>query len=215
MTTMDIRVIKLGGSLLEDSDVAARFRRWLNTERPARNVLIVGGGRLVDALRKADETHAIDPSLMHWLALDCLGMQARFMSGLLKEAELIAEWSGLKRRLLQMLPAGKSGTIIFDVTGFMRQIEPQLPGTSLPHGWNVTSDSIAARVAAALPAGELVLLKAGLPRERPHTAQALADASYVDAHFPAVAADVRQIRCVNLRETDTDEVREITLTAPS
>ena len=89
----------------------ARYRRWLNGERPARNVLIVGGGRLVDALRQSDQTHAIDESVMHWLAIDCLGIQARLMAGLLKEAELVAEWNGLRRRLLQMLPEGKSGTL--------------------------------------------------------------------------------------------------------
>ena len=64
---------------------------------------------------------------------------------------------------LQMLPEGKSGTLVFDVTGFMRQIEPRLQGSKLPYGWSVTSDSIAARVAAVLAAGELVLLKPALP----------------------------------------------------
>jgi aspartokinase-like uncharacterized kinase len=212
---MDIRVIKLGGSLLDDPDVAPRFRRWLHSQRAARNVLIVGGGRLVDSLRAADRIHAIDPSLVHWLAIDCLGITARLMSGLLNEAELVAEWNGLRRRLLQMLPEGKSGTFIFDVTGFMRQIEPRLPGARLPHGWKVTSDSIAARIAASLPAGALVLLKSSLPGQEPQTTQALADIGYVDEHFPEIAHEVRKIRCVNLRETGSDNVREIAVrTAP-
>jgi hypothetical protein len=133
------------------------------------------------------------------------------MAGLLKEAELVAEWNGLRRRLLQMLPEGKSGTIIFDVSGFMRQIEPRLPGIHLPHGWNVTSDSIAARIAAALPAGELVLLKSTLPGQAPQSAQALADMGYVDEQFPQIAREVRMIRCVNLLESDPDKVREIVL----
>ena len=135
MTTMDVRVVKLGGSLLDDADVAARYRRWLHTQRPARNVLIVGGGKLVEVLRRADKTHSLDESLLHWLAIDCLGINARLVAGLLPEAELVAEWNGLRRRLLQMLPDGKSGTLVFDVTGFMRQIEPRLPGSRLAHGW--------------------------------------------------------------------------------
>jgi 5-(aminomethyl)-3-furanmethanol phosphate kinase len=209
MTTMDIRVVKLGGSLLADSDVAVRYRRWLNTQRPARNVLIVGGGKLVEVLRRTDETHSLDQSLLHWLAIDCMGINARLMAGLLGEAELVAEWNGLRRRLLQMLPEGKSGTLIFDVTGFMRQIEPRLQGSKLPYGWSVTSDSIAARVAAALAAGELVLLKSALPAEEPQTTQALADMGYVDETFPIIAREVRMIRCVNLRESDAENVREI------
>ena len=201
MTTMDIRVVKLGGSLLDDSDVAVRYRRWLNTQRPARNHMIVGGGKLVEVLRRADQTHSLDESLLHWLAVDCLGINAR----------LVAEWNGLRRRLLQMLPDGKSGTLVFDVVGFMRQIEPQLPGARLPHGWTVTSDSIAARVAAALAAGELVLLKSTLPAEEPQTTRALADVGYVDEHFPTVAREVRMIRCVNLRESKADTVHEIAI----
>jgi aspartokinase-like uncharacterized kinase len=211
MTTMDVRVVKLGGSLLDDADVAARYRRWLNTQRPARNVVIVGGGKLVEVLRRADRTHAINESLLHWLAIDCMGINARLVAGLLPEAELVAEWNGLRRRLLQMLPEGKSGTLVFDVTGFMRQIEPRLPGTLLAHGWNVTSDSIAARVAAGLAAGELVLLKSALPSEEPQTTQALADIGYVDESFPTVAREVRMIRCVNLRESSPDNVREIAI----
>ena len=211
MTTMDVRVVKLGGSLLDDADVAARYRRWLNTQRPARNVLLVGGGKLVEVLRRADRTHSLDESLLHWLAIDCMGINARLVAGLLPEAELVAEWNGLRRRLLQMLPEGKSGTLVFDVTGFMRQIEPRLPGTLLPHGWNVTSDSIAARVAAGLAAGELVLLKSALPSEEPQTTQALADIGYVDESFPTIAREVRMIRCVNLRESGADNVREIAI----
>lgn len=211
MTTMDVRVVKLGGSLLDDAEVAARYRRWLNTQRPARNVLIVGGGKLAEVLRRADKTHSLDESLLHWLAIDCLGINARLVAGLLPEAELVSEWNGLRRRLLQMLPEGKSGTLVFDVTGFMRQIEPRLPGTQLAHGWNVTSDSIAARVAAGLAAGELVLLKSALPAQEPQTTQALADIGYVDESFPKIAREVRMIRCVNLRESSPDNVREIAI----
>jgi aspartokinase-like uncharacterized kinase len=211
MTTMDIRVVKLGGSLLDDSQLPARYRRWLHTQRPARNVLIVGGGRLVDALRQVERTHIVDPSLAHWLAIDCLGIHARLMAGLLSEAELVSEWNGLRRRLLQMLTEGKSGTLVFDVTGFMRQIEPGLPGTRLPHGWHVTSDSIAARLAVALAAGELVLLKSAMPAESHQSAQALADVGYVDVFFPTIAHEVRMIRSVNLRASSMDAVREIAI----
>jgi aspartokinase-like uncharacterized kinase len=213
MTTMDIRVIKLGGSLLDDPDLANRYRRWLRTERPARNVLVPGGGRLVDALRQTDRIHKIEPRLTHELAIDCMGINARLIAGLLPEAELVTEWNGLRRRLLHMLPDGKSGTLVFDVTGFMHQVEPRLFGTPLPRGWSVTSDSIAARLAHLLAAGELVLLKATLPAQEPQPTQVLSDIGYVDEYFPTIARDVRQLRCVNLRETDEHAVREITILA--
>ncbi len=213
MTTMDVRVIKLGGSLLDDRELADRYRRWLRTQRPARNVLVPGGGRLVDALRQLDRVHTLDPRLTHEMAIDCMGINARLVAGLLPEAELVTEWNGLRRRLLQMLPEGKSGTLVFDVTGFMRQVEPRLIGTPLPHGWNVSSDSIAARLAHLLAAGELVLLKATLPAQEPQSTQVLSDIGYVDEYFPTIARDVRQMRCVNLHEPDDSAIREITILA--
>lgn len=213
MTTMDVRVIKLGGSLLDDAELPVKYRRWLAIQKPARNVMVVGGGRLVDTVRQHDRTHDLDHELTHWLAIDCMGINARLMAALLPEAELIHEWNGLRRRLLQMLTEGKSGTIVFDVTGFMRQIEPRLHGERLPRGWNVTSDSIAARLAFLVAAGELVLLKPTLPAQEPQNTQRLSDVGYVDEYFPTVARGVRAIRCVNLRDSSQDNVREITIFA--
>ena len=62
-----------------------------------------------------------------------------------------------------------------------------------------------------MPAGELVLLKSTLPAQERQSTRALADIGYVDEHFPEVAREVRIVRCVNLRESNPDAVREITL----
>jgi hypothetical protein len=59
----------------------------------------------------------------------------------------------------------------------------------------------------------LVLLKATLPAQEPQSTQVLSDIGYVDEYFPTIARDVRQMRCVNLRETDDAAVREITILA--
>ena len=68
----------------------------------------------------------------------------------------------------------------------------------LPHSWDVTSDSIAARLAVLAGADELVLLKSGLPAGSLTLAQA-AETGYVDRYFPVAAAGVPRVRCVNLR----------------
>ena len=53
--------------------------------------------------------------------------------------------------------------MIFDPSRFLETIEPTLDGETLPQSWDVTSDSIAARIARLLTCHELVLLKSCLP----------------------------------------------------
>ena len=73
-------------------------------------------------------------------------------------------------------------------------------GTPLPERWNVTSDSIAARVARALNADELVLLKS-VAWPDGDIAEA-ARRGIVDEHLPRELrlAPNLQVRVVNLRD---------------
>ncbi len=209
MSSLDIRVIKIGGSLLEQSELPTRFRRWLSRQPAARNVLIVGGGKLVDAVRELDRTFKLDATTTHWAAVDCMSITVRLIADLLPEAELAAEWSGLRRRLLHMLANGHAGMLAFDVVGFLKQIEGSLPGAVLSHGWQVTSDSIAARLAVALAAGELVLLKSSLPRGQHPTPAELSESGYVDEFFPTVAPGLRAMRCVELPSEKSLGIEEV------
>ena len=86
--------------------------------------------------------------------------------------------------------------IILDVESFLRDVEPAMPGEALPRNWGVTSDSIAARVAVALDADELVLLKSRLPSG---TLDALVAGRYVDRYFPRAVRPLGSVRCVDLR----------------
>lgn len=87
--------------------------------------------------------------------------------------------------------------IVFDPEQFLQQVEPNLPPMALPIGWQVTSDSIAARIAETLDADELVLMKSTDPPTS--TIEQAAQDGLVDAHFPLAAASVRRLRWVNLR----------------
>ena len=84
----------------------------------------------------------------------------------------------------------------------------QEQGDALPHGWHVTSDSIAARVARTLNARELVLLKSTLPTasgalERPGASTTQQE--LVDEYF-GVAARGLPVRIVNLRDANFAEL---------
>ena len=201
MTPQPLRVIKVGGSLLRNQP-AAQAREtdalpdvlalWLARQTPAINVLIAGGGEFADIIRRADETHHIGQEAAHWLCVDAMSVNARLLGAILNAAVVTQA-----NELTSVVPS----ICVFDPGPFLRDIEPLLFSTPLPHTWDVTSDSIAVRVALSLSADEFVLLKACLPASNL--------ASYIDAYFPLAAAGLTKIRCVNLRSPDFEETNWI------
>jgi aspartokinase-like uncharacterized kinase len=141
-------VVKVGGSLYDLPDLATRLRVWSHQHMHANTLLIPGGGRLADAIRDLDRLHHLGEEASHWLALAALSVNARFLARLLPGP-----------RVLPRLPEDRdgSGPFILDPLPFFEHDEDQ-PG-ALPHLWQVTSDSLAVRVAIRASARELVLLK--------------------------------------------------------
>ncbi len=192
-----VRVVKVGGSLLRHQPEAAAkemaalpdvLPRWLARQSPAINVLIAGGGEFADVIRRADETHGLGQEAAHWLCVDAMSVTARLL-GAIVNARVVTE--------AKELPSVVPSICVFDPGPFLREMEPLLFSTPLPHTWDVTSDSIAARVALSIHADEFVLLKSCLPASNL--------ASYVDAYFPLAAAGMTEIRCVNLRSPNFEE----------
>jgi hypothetical protein len=105
----------------------------------------------------------------------------------------VSDW----QRLQRMIVGHPATAIIFDPADFLATVEPELPGERLAVGWEVTSDSIAARIAQLLEADELVLLKAALPTT--HDLAAAAQTGFVDTYFPRVAASLHRVRAVDLQ----------------
>jgi aspartokinase-like uncharacterized kinase len=208
LSALPVRVVKFGGSLFDWPELPAALRCWLACEPPAVNVLLAGGGELADAIRRADAALGIGETAAHWLCIEILGVTAQMLAGLLPDqfdgsSPLVRLLSDLRERIESGVPA----TIVFDPRAFLIDDEPHLPGGTLPRNWSVTSDSIAARLAAVLCAGELVLLKSADPP--PHGALAeLSAAGYVDAYFPQAARELTTaIRFVNLRTAVTPGAR--------
>ena len=189
--TLPSRVIKVGGSLLEWPPLATSFRRWLSLEPPAANVVVVGGGRIVDILRTIDRAQRLSPEISHWLAIRAMSLTAALFSEILCEATLV-------HTLEELGPSSAQGMHVFDVERFMR--EDAGGDDALRCTWDVTSDSIAARVAKQIDAAELVLLKSALPAEQA-SREALARSGYVDQCFPQAAQELN-VRCVNLRQDE-------------
>ena len=185
---MNVRVIKLGGSLLDLAGLAARFDAWLAVQPCLSNVVLVGGGDMADVVRRAFVRHRLSEEDAHWLCIRILGVTAELAVCLLPKAVLV--------RRFEDLAAQRRELAVFDCEAFLRETDAR-SADPLPHSWDVTSDSIAARLARRLRAAELVLLKSALPGPARSTAEAAA-AGYVDVHFPSAAAGL-PVRCVNLR----------------
>jgi aspartokinase-like uncharacterized kinase len=191
----EVRVIKLGGSLLDWPEFPQRFREWLKIQPSAANLLIVGGGDFVDVIRKLDEVHHLGETSAHWLCIAALRVSAALVTELLPEC----------RSLGPTLPVSLPELSMVDVTWLM-QLDAERSVRSLPASWEVTTDSIAARAAALFGASELVLLKSTLPAHA-GSLRVLADAGYVDAHFPICAKSIPRIRLVNLRDSNGAELK--------
>jgi aspartokinase-like uncharacterized kinase len=188
----NLRVIKLGGSLLDLADWPRRLADWLGEEPLAANVLVVGGGALADAIRDCDRRFALGEELSHWLCIRALSINAEIAATLLSQ---VVENVRRVREFETLAQLEANFLAVFDPESFLRDHESRLPGTVLPHTWDATSDSIAARLAECLGAQELVLLKSAPPPENPTGATT----GYVDAHFAAAAKNLRHVRFVDLR----------------
>lgn len=173
-------VIKCGGSLLGRPSWPDDLRSLLAMQAGGC-LVVVGGGLLVDGLRRIDAAGPQPDELMHELAIACMGITARLVATAL-DLPRIAE------------PRALPG----DVTAVLDPVPwfaacPR--GRGLPATWRVTSDSIAATVAGV--GGRLLLAKSVAP---PAQALAAADplaavsaAGWVDAHFPTAAAGLAAI----------------------
>lgn len=197
-----LRVIKVGGSLLDWNDLSPALNGWLARQPPAKHVLLAGGGELAEALRKLDAVHGLDGVRAHWLCIRALSVTARVLATILEDAPLHDSLDQVRAWATSI--AGPA-LCVFDCEPLLTGDEPRLGGTVLPRGWQVTSDSISARLAELLYADELVLLKSTLPVELdgsdgPNvTASQAARQKFVDAHFPQAILSIPQVRWVNLR----------------
>ncbi|HET9986604.1 MAG TPA: hypothetical protein VFQ38_23705, partial [Longimicrobiales bacterium] len=145
-------VLKLGGSLAGSARLDALLDTLGALARDGRRLVVVpGGGRFADAVRRACRRRDPGASAAHWMAILAMDQLAHLLAGRMSArrvpAALVRSRAGisgaLARRRLALLAPFR----------WLRAADP------LPHSWDVTSDSIAAWVAARLGAPRLVLLK--------------------------------------------------------
>lgn len=175
---MTVAVVKIGGSLLTHPRFASGLRWWLSRQSRWRRIyLIVGGGEIVDALRRIDAIQRCDPVELHWLCVRMMRHTIELVAPWLPEATLLprsTDWEACVKEARQ-------GCFLVPPDLFYSPAS----GDSLPCDWTTTSDSIAALLASRLGTRNLILLKSCHP---PATAnlQRLADLEAVDPVLPGL-----------------------------
>jgi hypothetical protein len=112
----------------------------------ARNralVIVPGGGRFADQVRRADQRVGLSDSAAHWMAILAMDQYAHLLADLTPEAAVVHRQGEFAAGRVNVLAP----------SCWLRRADP------LPHSWQVTSDSIAAWVARELDSRILILLK--------------------------------------------------------
>jgi aspartokinase-like uncharacterized kinase len=188
----ELTVVKVGGSLYELPDLRTRLWRWFDA-LPGEAVLVPGGGATADAVRDLDRWQQLGEEKAHWLALHALSLNAGFLDALLAPSLLVDGARDCRGHGPGVVP-------VLDPQRFVLSDEGS--PDHLPHSWDVTSDSVAARFAVVSGARSLVLLKSvTIPPE-----MSWAEASqlgFVDVMFPRLierAGPGLRVEAVNFRE---------------
>jgi 5-(aminomethyl)-3-furanmethanol phosphate kinase len=198
-----LTVVKVGGSLFDWPELRERLGRWLADAIPAdhRILLVPGGGPTMDVFRALDRCHGLGEEKAHFLALRALTLNAWVLADLLGGVPVIEDPGNIEEEDSRRL-------WLLDAHAFFHRDEEQ-HGQVLPHTWEVTSDSLAARTATALGAAGLVLLKSTSipPGQDWDEAGRL---GLVDPHFAGLVREAKllDVRAIDLREWRPSSFRQ-------
>jgi aspartokinase-like uncharacterized kinase len=179
-------VIKVGGSLLAEPGAMKTVAEWLAVTAQAgqTRLLIAGGGKTVEAIRRIDAANPLSPAAAHWAAIAV--MDANTL--------LLADWLP-NFEIQDQLPT-TAGDGILRCGGLLRAVEPHCVGERLRVGWETTSDAIAARVAVLWDA-RLVLLKHSLLATYSSLGEAAAE-GVIDPETPRIAASLESVQLLGV-----------------
>ena len=182
-------VIKLGGSLAYSPHLVS----WLkaSTRADLRIVLVPGGGPFADTVRRAQARWRFDDRIAHVMAIHAMEQFGRMMTGLI-EGLLPAE-----------TPQAIAGALSEGQTALWMPSHMTLDCPDIPASWAVTSDSLAAWLAAKIDADRLVLVKsAAFPPGR-RGVRALVRDGILDVAFADFLVTARFTTCCVGAETSS------------
>ncbi len=146
-----IILCKVGGSLLDWEELPSRLQQFLN-QLNSPVVLLAGGGKCADIVRRWDQLFNLGEEFSHQLAIESMSLTASLLTTIVPKSCLVKNQKQLEAAFI-------NGQIpVLDAAGWLEQLEATAP-VKLPHTWNITSDSIALWLAAEIGMERLILLK--------------------------------------------------------
>jgi len=201
-----LQVVKLGGSLLTRPSLIEDLHQWRCRQRHRQTLAIVGGGRMIDAVRQWDRLRPAASPDVHWLCVDLLAGSLAHLRAALTADDRFAdteylstprEWTQWRSQLGQRqdespidteanfppkVPSPSSGQWWWvNVPAFYHRRSPEEAARPcpLPETWETTTDAIAWWLADQLSADRCILLKScHVPH--PDTPEPLIDAGIID-----------------------------------
>lgn len=148
MPEQGLTVLKVGGAVCREGPARKVALAAVRKLAERRRVLVIpGGGAFADDVRRAQRAQGFSEDTAHWMAILAMDQLARVIAAELEGAQLVH----LRSEVDAVHDAGKIPVLAPHT--WLRAADP------LPHSWDITSDSIAAYIAGALEASELILLK--------------------------------------------------------
>ena len=142
-------VFKIGGKILENSNniksTFSQLTQLFEKEILQKIIVIPGGGSLANFVRSLDDTLELGDDLAHWMAIYSMNYNGIILNRKYPNLESIDK--------LKTFQDAKQMFCIFLPYSFLREDD------TLPHNWDVTSDSIALYVANKLKLSQCFLIK--------------------------------------------------------
>jgi aspartokinase-like uncharacterized kinase len=173
-------VVKVGGSLFAHPRLGPRLATYLDSISSNPIVIVPGGGAAANVVRKWDRDQELGDAAAHELALKAMTLNGYFLGELLRLARG-RECSSVSGRISDWPAIWKAGhAVIADAAALMQDVDSAV--SRLPRSWDITSDTIAARIALDVHASRLVLLKSA-PFPSDASWEVAADRGVVDSGF--------------------------------
>ena len=186
---MSITVIKLGGSLMQSSELCY----WLDTIQSLAtksNIIIVpGGGEFADKVREMQASLRFDDQIAHRLAMLAMSQYGYLLAGLNQNFHIVEGLESLLSSLDKSIP------LLWLPTDLLQN------NSEIPASWDYTSDSIALWLATKLTANSLILVKAKALRQTEALAEECIKNNTLDKGFQKLSDKFKgEIHLINKSE---------------
>ncbi|MCG8378589.1 MAG: hypothetical protein MI865_03835 [Proteobacteria bacterium] len=168
---MSLTVIKLGGSLLNSTELPLWLESIVSISRHSNVVIVPGGGVFAEQVRKMQTTYRFDDRHAHCMALLAMAQYGHLLASINPSIRVISDFDD------SAFTSGNKFPLLWLPLALMNDFSEITPS------WDFTSDSIALWFARRAGADRLVLVKSRFIPELQKTFDKLIENGLLDKGF--------------------------------